>query len=98
MSVSVAGVAPADLPSHEGRNVPGDATLPPVNSSAMSYVHYDEDTAELDITFVGGKIYRYVGVPLATYVDLLEAESKGTFFNEHIKEVFPSIEVKPRRR
>lgn len=72
--------------------------MPPVNSSAMTHVHYDEDAAELDITFIGGKIYRYVGVPLAIYVDLLEAESKGTFFNEHIKEVFPFIEVKPRRR
>ncbi len=72
--------------------------MPPVNSSAMRYVHYDEDTAELDITFAGGRIYRYVGVPLAIYVGLLEAESKGTFFNEHIKEVFPFIEVKPRRR
>jgi hypothetical protein len=42
--------------------------MPPVNSSAMSYVQYDEDAAELDITFVGDKIYRYVGVPLAIYV------------------------------
>jgi len=72
--------------------------MPRVNSSAMSYVQYDEDTAELDITFASGKTYRYVGVPLAIYVELLEAESNGTFFNEHIKEVFPFIEVKPRRR
>jgi hypothetical protein len=72
--------------------------MPPVQSSVMTYVHYDEDTAELDITFVGGKIYRYVGVPLAIYVGFLEAESKGAFFNEHIKDVFPFIEVKPRRR
>lgn len=72
--------------------------MAPVNSSAMTYVYYDEDTAELDVTFVGGKIYRYVGVPLAIYVGFLEAESKGTFFNERIKEVFPFIEVKPPRR
>jgi hypothetical protein len=73
-------------------------TMPPVSSSAMTYVHYDEDTAELDVTFSSGKIYRYVGVPLAIYVGLLEAESKGTFFNEHIKEVFSFVEVKSRRR
>jgi hypothetical protein len=71
--------------------------MPSANTSAMSYVRYDH-TAEFDITFVGGKIYRYVGVPLAIYVGLLEAASEGTFFNEHIKEALPFNEVKPRQR
>ena len=62
----------------------------------MTYVHYDEDPAELDVTFASGKIYRYAGVPLATYVGLLEADSKGEFFNENIKDVFPYVEVKRR--
>lgn len=70
--------------------------MPHVQSSVMTYVHYDEEAAELDITFVSGKIYRYAGVPLATYVDLLDAESKGEFFNENIKDVFPYVEVKRR--
>ena len=70
--------------------------MPRVQSSVMTYVHYDEEAAELDITFVSGKIYRYAGVPLATYVDLLDAESKGEFFNENIKDMFPYVEVKRR--
>jgi hypothetical protein len=64
----------------------------------MDYVHYDEDANELDITFVSGTVYRYAGVPLATYVDLLEADSHGEFFNENIKDVFPYVEVKRRGR
>jgi hypothetical protein len=70
--------------------------MPRVQSSVMIYVHYDEETAALDVTFVSGKIYRYAGVPLATYVDLLDAESKGEFFNENIKDLFPCVEVKRR--
>jgi KTSC domain len=72
--------------------------MPYVQSSVMTYVDYDEEAAELDIRFVSGKVYRYFGVPLATYVDLLEAESHGEFFNQHIKDVFRCIEVQPRQR
>ena len=70
--------------------------MPRVDSSVMTYVQYDEDAAELDITFVGDKIYRYSGVPLAIYVDLLDAKSKDEFFNKNIKELFLCIEVKRR--
>jgi len=67
--------------------------MPRVQSSVMTYVHYDEESAELDITFVSGKIYRYFGVPLATYIDLLDAESLGEFFNQNVKDAFRFIEV-----
>ncbi len=67
-----------------------------VQSSVMTHVHYDEEAAELDVTFVSGEVYRYFGVPLATYVDLLDAESCGEFFNENIKEVFGYRKVKRR--
>jgi hypothetical protein len=70
--------------------------MPHVQSSVMTRVHYDEDTAELDVSFVSGKVYRYGSVPLAIYVDLLDAESKGEFFNANIKDVFPYVEVKRR--
>lgn len=72
--------------------------MPRVQSSVITYVHYDEDAAELDITFVSGKVYRYVGVPLATYVDFLDAKSHGEFFNRRIKDVFRFVEVRPRQR
>jgi len=67
--------------------------MPRVQSSVMTYVHYDEEAAELDVTFVSGKIYRYFGVPLATYIDLLDADSLGEFFNQNIKDAFRFIEV-----
>jgi uncharacterized protein (DUF2164 family) len=64
----------------------------------MTRVQYHEDTRELDIVFATGKIYRYLDVPPEIYVGLLDAESKGEFFNEEIKDVFAYGEVIKRRR
>jgi hypothetical protein len=35
---------------------------------------------------------------LEIYVDLLDAESKGEYFNDNIKDVFGYAEVRSRRR
>ena len=60
----------------------------PLQPSTITFVRYDHDARELDITFTSGKTYRYVNVPLEVYVDLIDAESKGEFFNHNIKDVF----------
>jgi hypothetical protein len=70
----------------------------PIESSVMTAIEYDEAAAELDITFTGGKIYRYRNVPVEIYAGLLDADSKGRFFNETIKEAFAFAEVKRRQR
>jgi hypothetical protein len=67
--------------------------MPRVKSSMMTAIDYDDDNNELDITFVGGKIYRYFHVPPEIYDDLLDADSKGEFFNECIKDRFTYREV-----
>ena len=70
----------------------------PVRSSMLTSVRYDHDTRELDIAFTSGKTYRYLNVPLETYVALLDAESKGEFFNDNIKDEFVYAEVRNGRR
>jgi lysyl-tRNA synthetase class 2 len=74
------------------------AIMPYVQSSVMTRVEYDEEASELDITFASGKTYRYRDVPLAIYVDLLDAASKGQFFNDAIKDAFAFAEVRGRKR
>jgi hypothetical protein len=69
----------------------------PVRSSVMTSFDYDEENAELDITFTSGKTYRYANVPLEIYAGLLDAESKGEFFNDNIKDKFAFAEVNARR-
>jgi len=64
----------------------------------MTFVKYDDEARELDITFTSGKTYRYREVHLEIYDGLLEAESKGEFFNDNIKDVFVYSEVMSRKR
>ncbi|HYI26347.1 MAG TPA: KTSC domain-containing protein [Bradyrhizobium sp.] len=65
-------------------------------SSAISAVEYDEEDSALDITFTGGKTYRYKGVPADVYAGLLDADSKGQYFNSRIKNAFDFSEVVAR--
>jgi hypothetical protein len=70
----------------------------PVESSVMAGIEYDDEACELDILFSSGKTYRYFDVPADVHARLLEAESKGQFFNEEIKGAFPYAAVTKRRR
>jgi hypothetical protein len=70
--------------------------MPHIQSSVMTFVKYDDDSGELDITFTSGKTYRYLKVPAEVYDGLLDAESKGEFFNENIKDEFSYCEVRSR--
>jgi hypothetical protein len=72
--------------------------MPRVQSSVMTFIKYDDDAGELDITFTSGKTYRYLQVPPEVYDGLLDAESKGEFFNDNIKDAFAHSEVTSRRR
>src|SRR5262249_53919941 len=83
-----------------GKNQPGRLELekPRVKSSMMTHVDYDHDRSELVITFIGGKNYADLQGPPAIYDGLLEADSKGAFFNEYIKDKFEYRDVVSRPR
>ena len=55
----------------------------------MLSIGYDEPSRTLEIEFESGAVYVYSGVSVFTYRQLLNAESKGRYFNAHIKDVFP---------
>lgn len=75
-----------------------EANMLRVKSSMMTDIDYDDERHELDITFVGGKTYRYLKVPSEIYDGLFDTDSKGAFFNEHIKDKFEYREVISRPR
>lgn len=54
-----------------------------VESSNIASVGYGQGI--LEIEFNSGAIYQYEDVPVATYVELLQAESVGKYFNKNIK-------------
>ena len=59
-----------------------------LSSTSLHAVAYWDRRALLELEFRGGAVYRYFGVPAETYQDLLRAESKGAYFNHHIRNRF----------
>ena len=65
-------------------------------SSVIRDHHYEPDARELTITFVSGRMYLYKGVPAEVYADFCDAPSKGAFFNDYIRDAYPTVEVTRR--
>jgi hypothetical protein len=61
----------------------------PVQSSLIASIAYHPNPGLLDLVLTNGYRYRYFGVPGPIYTGLLQADSKGCFFNARIKGVFP---------
>lgn len=57
------------------------------DSSAIAGAVYNYETKKLSITLPTGT-YNYVSVPYYTFSGLVEARSKGKFFNKFIKNKF----------
>lgn len=55
-----------------------------VESSSIASILYGDD-AVLEVEFHRGTRYRYFTVPQRVFDELLTADSKGTYLNEHIK-------------
>jgi hypothetical protein len=69
--------------------------MPPMDwkSSLLQAVTYQHEAAILEVALHGGVVYRYFGVPAQTYADLLRAESKGGYFNYHIRNRFAYTKI-----
>lgn len=64
-----------------------------VESSAVESVGYDARTRTLEIEYVSGGVYRYIGVPPRAYELLLPADSTGAFVNRRIKPYYRCTRV-----
>jgi hypothetical protein len=59
-----------------------------LRSSALATAQYHAATAQLMLAFHDGSQYRYSGVPLQLFLNLLGAPSQGSFFNREIRAKF----------
>ena len=57
----------------------------PVESTNLASVGYDPLPRTLYVTFHSGSTYAYFGVPESVYRELMQADSKGRFLNQFIK-------------
>lgn len=64
-----------------------------LDSSALASVAYDGKHTILQIEFCDRSVYQYIAVPEKIHQDLLQADSKGTYFNEFVRHRFVSVKV-----
>ena len=62
-------------------------------STVIAGFEYDARTERLVVTFVTGRIYEYVDVPVETYRGFRSAFAKGRFFNEQIRDRYDCREL-----
>ena len=59
-----------------------------VESSSLATVAYAADRSILEVQFRDGRIYQFIDVPAECADQLLASESKGAYFNRHIRNRF----------
>ncbi|HEV2791722.1 MAG TPA: KTSC domain-containing protein [Solirubrobacterales bacterium] len=64
----------------------------PVESSSIDSVGYEKKV--LEVCFRNGGLYQYLDVPEQMLALLMQAESKGRFFNQHIRGAYPCVRLK----
>jgi hypothetical protein len=57
-----------------------------VDSSAILEIGYDECAQQMKIKFKQGKVYNFCQTPKHIFQGLLESSSKGTYYNNHIRD------------
>jgi KTSC domain len=65
----------------------------PLSSSSLASVGYDVERTILQIEFRDGSVYQYVDVPAKVHQDLLQADSKGAYFNRYVRKRFLSFRL-----
>ena len=73
-------------------------------SSTIEFIAYDDDANVLIVSFVDGSQYKFNDVPILVYRTFAAAASKGTYFNDFIRDGFdcerlegPTKHRSPRR-
>jgi hypothetical protein len=64
----------------------------------MRSVGYDSAQEILEIEFTSGAVYQYVEVPAVVFDELMQAESKGRYFNQEIRDEYTALRKPAARR
>ena len=64
-----------------------------LSSTNIDGVHYGHSDGAMYIQFLNGSVYRYDGVPFATYQGLLNTDSPGRYLNREIKGKYQFLKV-----
>ncbi len=68
--------------------------MPNIKSSMIASCEYNPTAQELEIQFKNGGTYVYSGISLQTYNAFLNAPSQGKFFQQYIKDKYPTTKLR----
>jgi KTSC domain len=71
-------------------------TLLTPESTAFSWLSYDESKHQLTVGFRNQTSYQYCGVPSEVFTLLLSSSSRGMYFNIEIRNRYPGKRVNRR--
>ena len=63
----------------------------PVESSMIDSIGYEKNV--LEVRFRNGGLYQYLDVPESVLGQLMNAPSKGRFFNQRIRGRYPALRL-----
>ena len=63
------------------------------SSKNISAIGYDENSNTLEIEFHSGAVYQYFDVPPQVYQAIMQADSKGRYFAQHLKGYYRFVKV-----
>jgi hypothetical protein len=92
--LAVGSAKPSPTPNHVVSRIPRQ----PVQSTAIAKIGYSKRRHILEIEFVSGAVYRYLGVPPAIYRGLMSAGSKAQFYDFNVKGHYRSIPIRPLQK
>jgi hypothetical protein len=65
----------------------------PVSSSNLRSIGYDQESSTLEVEFNTGAVYQYHGVGQEAFDSLMQAGSKGAYFNTNIKNSYGTTKL-----
>jgi KTSC domain len=65
----------------------------PACSTMAAQVGYDDEREILQIEFNNGAVYQYLEVEPELWADLQATDSIGSFYNQEIKGLYPSVKI-----
>lgn len=65
----------------------------PVESTVLRSIGYDRENQILEVEFLSDDVYKYYVVPARVHAELMLSESPGRYFNQKIRERYPTRQV-----
>lgn len=65
----------------------------PVVSSNLKSIGYDEESETLEVEFQTDSVYRYFGVPVEVYQELMDAPSHGSYHWHNIRDEYEYVRM-----